>query len=201
MFLNRFGGQYMKIGYVRVSTEEQNIERQELIMRELEAERVFIDKMSGKNKERPQLKEMLDFVRYGDTVVVESISRLARNTKDLLDIVEILKSKNIRLVIQKEGVDTSTPVGMCILTIFGAIAQLEREYMLERQREGIAIAKEKGKYAGRKKKQIDIELWNKYYLKWKNKEITATYFIKRAEMCPATFYKLVKQWEQQPKSI
>ena len=134
----------MKVGYVRVSTAEQNTARQEVIMEQLGVEKVFMDKMSGKNTDRPQLQEMLSFVREGDTLVVESISRLARSTKDLLSIMEELDKKKVKFVSQKESIDTSTPNGVFMMTIFAAMAQLERETMLARQREGIEIAKAEG---------------------------------------------------------
>jgi DNA invertase Pin-like site-specific DNA recombinase len=140
----------MKIGYVRVSTEEQNTTRQELLMETLGAEKVYMDKMSGKSTERPQLKEMMAFVRTGDTVVVESISRFARNTKDLLDLVEQLSKKQVEFVSKKESIDTTTPAGKFMLTVFAAVSELERDYILQRQSEGIAIAKAKGVYRGRK---------------------------------------------------
>ena len=124
----------MKVGYVRVSTAGQNTARQEVIMEQLGVEKVFIDKMSGKNTDRPQLKEMLAFVREGDTLVIESFSRLARSTKDLLEIVEELEKKNVKFVSQKENIDTSTPNGKFMLTLFAALAQLERETLLARQK-------------------------------------------------------------------
>lgn len=96
----------MKVGYVRVSTAEQNTARQEVIMRELNVDMVFIDKISGKSKERPKLKEMMGFVRDGDTVIVESISRFARNTKDLLELVENLTEKHVEFISKKESIDT-----------------------------------------------------------------------------------------------
>ena len=131
----------LKIGYIRVSTQEQNTLRQEVLMERLGAEQVYIDKVSGKNTNRPELHAMLDFVRKGDVVVVESISRFARNTKDLLELVEQLTSKGVEFVSQKEAIDTTTPTGKFMLTIFGAVAELEREYILQRQREGIALPK------------------------------------------------------------
>ena len=143
----------MKIGYIRVSTQEQNIARQEVLMQELGVDAIYIDQCSGKNTDRPQLKKMLSYVRKGDTVIVESISRFARNTRDLLDLVERLTAKGVEFVSKKEAIDTTTPTGKFMLTIFGAVAELEREYILQRQREGIAIAKEQGKYTGRKATQ------------------------------------------------
>ena len=138
----------MKIGYIRVSTQEQNTIRQEVLMQELGVDDVYIDRTSGKNTNRPELKRMMEYVRRGDTVIVESISRFARNTRDLLDLVEWLTEKDVEFVSKKEAIDTTTPTGKFMLTIFGAVAELEREYILQRQREGTAIAKEQGKYIG-----------------------------------------------------
>ncbi|MDY3790877.1 MAG: recombinase family protein [Oscillospiraceae bacterium] len=119
----------MKVGYVRVSTFEQNTARQEVIMRELNVDKVFIDKISGKSKERPKLKEMMSYVRDGDTVIVESISRFARNTKDLLELVESLTEKHVEFISKKESIDTTTPSGKFMLTVFAAVAELERGYI------------------------------------------------------------------------
>ena len=141
----------MKVGYIRISTPEQNTARQEVLMQELGVEKVFLDRMSGKNTDRPQLKQMLSFVRQGDTVIVESISRFARNTRDLLELVEQLAAKGVEFVSRKEQIDTTTPTGKFMLTVFGAVAELEREYILQRQAEGIAIAKANGIYKGRKR--------------------------------------------------
>ena len=140
----------MKIGYIRVSTQEQNTMRQEVLMQELGVDEVYIDRLSGKNTDRPELKKMMDYVRKGDTVIVESISRFARNTRDLLVLIEKLTEKGVEFVSRKEAIDTTTPTGKFMLTVFGAVAELEREYILQRHREGIAIAKAQGKYTGRK---------------------------------------------------
>ena len=122
----------MKIGYIRISTAVQNPARQEVLMKSLGVEQVYIDKMSGKNTDRPELKKMMSFVREGDTAIVESISRFARNTRDLLDLVEQLTKKKVEFVSKKEAIDTTTPTGKFMLTIFGAVAELEREYILQR---------------------------------------------------------------------
>lgn len=137
----------MKIGYIRVSTQEQNTMRQEALMEALGVDEVYIDRMSGKNTNRPELQKMMEYVRKGDTVIVESISRFARNTRDLLELVEQLTAKGVEFVSKKEAIDTTTPTGKFMLTVFGAVAELEREYILQRQREGISIAKEQGMLA------------------------------------------------------
>jgi len=143
----------MKIGYVRVSTVEQHEERQVVELQEkVGVERAFIDKLSGKNTERPELQKMIDFAREGDTIYVSEFSRLARSTKDLLDIVQKLKDKGVQVVSLKENFDTTTPAGELAMTLFAAIATFERKIMLERQKEGIALAKARGVYRGRKQK-------------------------------------------------
>ena len=181
----------MKIGYIRVSTTDQNIARQEVLMAELGVEKVFIDRISGKNTDRPELKEMMGFVRSGDTVIVESISRFARNTKDLLELVEQLTAKGVEFVSKKEAIDTTTPTGKFMLTVFGAVAELEREYTLQRQAEGIAIAKEQGVYKGRK--PIVRPEFASVVSLWRQGEITAVEAMNRLDMKPSTFYRKVKE--------
>ena len=178
----------MKIGYIRVSTQEQNTIRQEVLMQSLGVEEVYIDRMSGKSADRPALKKMMQYVRKGDTVIVESISRFARNTKDLLELVEQLTAKEVEFVSKKEAIDTTTPAGKFMLTIFGAVAELEREYILQRQQEGLAIAKQQGKYRGRKPK-VYPEL-DKVFSKWKQGQITAAAAMKVLKMSKTTFYRI-----------
>jgi len=181
----------MQVGYIRISTVGQNTARQEVLMQELGVEKVFIDRMSGKNTDRPQLKEMMIFVRQGDTVIVESISRFARNTRDLLELVEQLTKKGVEFVSRKENIDTTTPTGKFMLTIFGAVAELEREYILQRQAKGIAIAKEKGVYKGRQR-IVRPEFENVVKL-WRSGKLTAVEAIRRLDMTPSTFYRRVKE--------
>ena len=181
----------MKIGYVRVSTQEQNTARQEVLMKSLGVDEVYIDRMSGKCKERPELKKMMQFVRKGDTVIVESISRFARNTRDLLELVEQLTEKGVEFVSKKEAIDTTTPSGKFMLTIFGAVAELERDYILQRQREGIAIAKQQGKYTGRK--PVEHPDMDKVMALWRAGEITATEAMRRLNMSKSTFYRHVQR--------
>lgn len=180
----------MKIGYIRVSTQEQNTIRQEVLMESLGVDEVYIDRMSGKSYDRPELKKMMEYVRQGDTVIVESISRFARNTRDLLELVERLTTKGVEFVSKKEAIDTTTPTGKFMLTVFGAVAELEREYILQRQQEGIAIAKEQGKYKGRK--PIDHPDFQKVVVAWNRGELTATQAMRKLDMSKATFYRKVK---------
>ena len=181
----------MKIGYVRVSTEEQNTARQEIMLRELGVDELFVDRASGKNADRPELNRMMNFVRRGDTVIVESISRFARNTRDLLDLVEQMTAKQVEFVSRKEAIDTTTPTGKFMLTVFAAVAELEREYILQRQREGIAIAKQRGKYRGRPPKVYpDFE---RIAARWQKGEITAVQAMKQLGMSKTRFYERVKR--------
>ena len=137
-----------KIGYIRVSTEHQETARQQEIMCSYQVDRIFSEKLSGANTDRPQLRAMLDYVREGDTLYIESISRLGRSTKDLLNIIDTLTDKGVTLISHKEKIDTDTPAGKFMLTVFAALSQLEREQLKQRQREGIEIAKAQGKYMG-----------------------------------------------------
>ena len=188
----------MKIGYIRVSTREQNTMRQEALMEALGVDEVYIDRMSGKNTNRPELQKMMEYVRKGDTVIVESISRFARNTRDLLELVEQLTAKGVEFVSKKEAIDTTTPTGKFMLTVFGAVAELEREYILQRQREGIAIAKELGKYKGRK--PIQVPEFEQIVAKWRSGTITAAEAMRMLHMSKTTFYRRVnsgmtkRQW-------
>jgi DNA invertase Pin-like site-specific DNA recombinase len=183
----------LKIGYIRVSTTEQNIARQEVMMVEMGVDEIYVDKLSGKSTNRPELQRLLQYVRKGDTVVVESISRFARNTKDLLDLIEKLKEKNVEFISKKENIDTSTPTGKFMLTVFGAVAELEREYILQRQSEGIALAKQEGKYKGRVKIQSDK--FEKIYKEWKSDNITAVRAMELLGMKRNTFYRRVSEYE------
>ena len=182
-----------KIGYVRVSTREQHTERQEVIMERLGVEKMFIDKLSGKNRERPQLEAMLNYVREGDVLVVESFSRLSRSLKDFLDIVEALEGKGVALVSQKETVDTSTPMGRFLVQVLAALAEMERAQMLERQAEGIEIAKAAGKYKGRPPRaDIDLEALRRDAERVPRGEDMISHICKRYGISRTTYYRLVK---------
>lgn len=181
----------MKIGYVRVSTEEQNTARQEIMLRELGVDELFIDQgQRPRTLTVPELRRMMEYVRRGDTVIVESISRFARNTRDLLDLVEHLTEKQVEFVSRKEAIDTTTPTGKFMLTVFAAVAELEREYILQRQREGIAIARTQGKYRGRPAK--DYPNFECVVARWRNGEITAVQAMKQLGMSKTRFYERAK---------
>lgn len=185
----------MKLFYARVSTEQQNEERQikAAIDLGIDREHIYIDKQSGKNADRKQLKEMIKFARKGDTVYCDSISRIARNTKDLLNIIEELNQKQVEFVSLKENIDTSTPQGKFVLTIFGAMATLERECILQNQKQGIEIAKEQGKYKGRKPKYINEEEFKKLCAEWRQGNRTAVSIQRKFNITAQTFYRWVKE--------
>ncbi len=184
-----------KIGYIRVSTEHQETARQEAIMKQYQVERVFAEKMSGKNTNRPELKAMLEYIREGDTLYTESISRLGRSTRDLLNIIDILQKKGVTLVSSKENIDTNTPQGHFVLSIFAALSELEREQTLQCQREGISIAKAQGKYKGRQPIAIDWVKFGQLYEQWKSEDITAVEFQKQMGLRANTFYRRLKEFE------
>lgn len=182
----------MNVAYIRVSTVEQNEARQLEALEKYNIDKWFTEKVSAKDTNRPQLQAMLDFAREGDTVYIHEFSRLARSTKDLLEIVEELNNKGVQLVSNKENLDTSTPTGKLMLTMIGAIAEFERQQILERQKEGIAIAKKEGKFKGRQVKAIDEEIFSKYYAEYKLRRINKTQLAEKLNISRPTLDKLLK---------
>lgn len=179
------------IAYIRVSTSEQNTDSQWEILKKYNIDKPFEEKVSGKDTNRPKLMEMLDYVREGDTVYVKDFSRLARSTKDLLWIIEELNKKDVKLVSHKEQFDTSTPSGKLMVTMLGAIYEFERTNLLERQKDGIAVAKREGKYKGRKKISKPAN-WQEVYDEWKTRKITAKKACEILNLKPNTFYNFIK---------
>lgn len=184
----------MKVFYIRCSTIEQNEARQVAMAEEYNVDRIFMDKASAKDTHRTELQKMLTFVREGDTVICESFSRIARNTRDLLSITDELNSKGVKFVSLKESIDTSTPQGEFMLTIFGALAQMERESILQRQSEGIAIAKANGVYRGRKPMEIDRQKFLRMCKEWREGYRTAVSIQKAFDVTSTTFYRWVKAY-------
>lgn len=185
----------MNVAYVRVSTIEQNQQRQVEALEKYNIEKWYTEKVSGKNTtDRPELNNMLDFVREGDTVYIHDFSRLARSTKDLLDIVEYLNGKGVHLVSNKENLDTSTPQGKLMFTMFAAFYEFERTNMLERQAEGIKIAKEQGKYKGRKPIEIDSAKFETEYERYMKREINKTELAKALKVSRPTLDKMLKEY-------
>lgn len=182
-----------KVAYVRVSTVEQNEARQVEALKSYGLDRTFIEKASGKDTNRPYLQEMLDYVRAGDTVYILDFSRLARSTRDLLEIVEQLEVKGVKLISLKENLDTHTPAGKMMLTMLAAINQFERENILERQREGIILAKRAGKYKGRKRIAPPTN-FEDVFIRWEKRELTGKEAMKELKLKPNTFYKILTEW-------
>ena len=181
----------MKIAYVRVSTIEQNEARQVEALEKYGIEKWFTEKISAKDTNRPKLQEMLEFAREGDTIYIHDFSRLARSTKDLLSITEKLAIQKIYIVSYKENIDTSTPTGKLMLTMIAAINEFERSNLLERQREGIAIAKREGKYKGRK--PFFSDKFDELYDKYIGREINKTGFAKLLGISRPTLNKLIRE--------
>ena len=182
----------MIVGYVRVSTVEQNEGRQLVTMDKYSVEKLFIEKVSAKDTKRPQLQAMIDFVREGDTIVIHDFSRLARSTKDLLELVELFNSKGVKLISNKENIDSSTPTGKLMLTMIGAINEFERANLLERQREGIALAKEQGKYKGRK--EIKVNNFEYHYNRYLTRQVNKSQLAKELSVSRPTLDKLIQEF-------
>ena len=187
----------MNIAYVRVSTVEQNESRQIEGLDKYKIDKWFKEKVSAKDTNRPELKKMLDYAREGDIIYVWDFSRLARSTKDLLELVELMESKGIILKSIKENLDTSTPTGKLMLTMIGAINEFERANLLERQKEGIAIAKREGKFKGRK--EVKIDNFEEHYQRYMRREISKSALAKELNISRPTLDKLIKEHEEELK--
>jgi len=152
-------------GYARVSTEEQNLDRQLDALRKYDVDHIYNEKITGTKKNRPELAKMLDRMTAGDTVVIESLSRLGRSTRDLIELTELFNSKGVNLVSLKESIDTNTSTGKLLFTLMSAIAQFERDTIAERTKEGLQAARARGRLGGRPKidsKQVKkaVKLYN-----------------------------------------
>ena len=182
-------------GYVRVSAQDQHEDRQMIAMDALGIPRqnIFLDKQSGKNTARPGLQKLLATVDQGDTIIVESVSRFARNTRDLLELVEKLTARGVDFVSQKEHIDTTTPTGKFMLTVFAAVAELERGYILQRQREGIRAAQAKGVQFGRPIIEAPAD-FAALVRKWERKQIDLDEALRQSDLKEATFYRRLREF-------
>lgn len=145
----------MKIGYARVSTQDQNLDRQIDNLTAAGCERIFNEKMTGTKSDRPELRTMLLTLRPGDTLIIDSFSRLSRSTKDLLDIVDKLTAMEVHLVSLKENLDTTTATGKMMLTMLSALSQFERDLIAERTKDGLKAARARGRHGGRPRSGSD----------------------------------------------
>ncbi len=184
----------MKVAYVRVSSIEQHEQRQIEGLQAYGIEKWFTEKISAKSMDRPELQKALDFVREGDSLYVLDFSRLARSTSDLLNIVTLLESKKVHLISAKENLDTHTPTGRLLLTMIAAINTFERENLLERQREGIAIAKLQGKYKG--SKSIQIKDFPTHYNRYISRKVSKMQLSKELRISRPTLDKMIKNHEK-----
>ena len=157
-------------GYARVSVETQNLDRQLDVLKNYGVDVVYNEKMTGTKKDRPELSKMLDRMTEGDTVVIESLSRLGRSTKDLIELTELFHSKGVNFVSLKESIDTSTSTGRLLFTLMSAIAQFERDVIADRTREGLNSARARGRIGGRPK--INMEQVKKAVKLYKTRQYT-----------------------------
>lgn len=190
----------MRVGYIRVSTTHQNTDRQEDSLEHMNVEKLFIEKASGKDRRRPQLKALMDFVQPGDTVVVHELSRMARSVVDLYDIAKELNEKGVSLESLKEDIDLTSATGKLTFGIMAVMAQFERDLLLERQKEGIAAAKARGKRWGREniygtdERQVH-DVFTRYHAKKMSFEAAS----KALGMKKSTFYYRYNKWVDQQR--
>ena len=186
-----------KVAYVRVSTAEQNEARQREALAVRGIDKWFIEKASGKNTDRPEYQKMLDWVREGDTIYIHDLSRIARSTKDLLDLLDMLEKKRVALVSDKENIDTSTPTGKLLVTVVAAINEFERANLLERQREGIAIAKREGKYKGRK--AVTVPDLPRHYDRYQRREVSKAALARELGISRPTLDRLFSNYDNKER--
>lgn len=186
------------VAYIRVSSEDQNTARQEVLFKDYDIDKYYIEKVSGKNiKDRPELQKMMEYVREGDIVYVESISRFGRSLQDLLTLINQLNEKGVQFKSLKEGdIDTTTPTGKLVFSIFASLAEFERETIRQRQAEGIAIAKANGKYKGKIKKDVDPVKFKSLYEKWQASEIKKKYMAKKLGISIATLDRRIAEYRK-----
>ncbi|MCM1167597.1 MAG: recombinase family protein [Lachnospiraceae bacterium] len=178
-------------GYARVSTEQQCLDRQLDMLEKYGVDKIYNEKMTGTKRSRPELEKLLERLTEGDTVVVESLSRLGRSTKDLIWLMETFNSKGVNLVSLKEAIDTTTSTGKLLFTLISALAQFERDVLADRTREGLASARARGRRGGRP--SADSEAVKKAVRLYKTGEYTAKEIYELTGVRKTTLYKNVRK--------
>lgn len=186
-----------KIAYVRVSTQEQNEARQREALAAHGIDKWFIEKASGKNTDRPEFQRMMDWVREGDTIYIHDLSRIARSTLDLLNLLNVLTDKGVAVVSDKENIDTGTATGKLIITVIAAINEFERANLLERQREGISIAKRQRKYKGRQ--PVTAPDLPRHYDRYMRREVSKAALARELGISRPTLDRLFSEYERQSR--
>ena len=181
----------MNVGYIRVSTKEQNTERQKMVLDKYGIEKYFEEKVSGKDTNREELQKLRDFVREGDVVYVSDLSRLARNLADLLTITKEFQEKNVQFVSDKEKIDTTSATGRLVFHLIASIAEFERDIIRERQQDGIDAAKAAGKNCGRPCREVSEDTFKECYSLYQQRLLTVTDISKRLGVSRATVYRLI----------
>ena len=192
-FLQNNHAKGQRVAYVRVSSLDQNEARQVENLERFNIDKWYIEKISGKNTDREQLQAMMEYVREGDQVVITDFSRLARSTISLLELIDFFDKKKVTLISLKENLDSSSPVGRLLITMIAAVNEFERRNLLERQAEGIAIAKREGKYKGHKKKTIDEDIFAECLNQYRDHKLTKTEFANKIEVSRRTLYRIFEE--------
>lgn len=187
----------MIYGYARVSTQDQNLDTQIEQLTKFGVDEIVMEKISGVSKQKQKLDELLLKIDTGDTLVVTRMDRLGRNTVQLLQLVEQLRERNIHFVILNLGIDTRTPTGKFFLTVMAAFSELDREMIKEKQRSGIKLAKQKGKYRGRVKKYTDKHPGMNHAIELrKTTDKTVKEICAITGVSQAAFYRKLKELEE-----
>jgi DNA invertase Pin-like site-specific DNA recombinase len=181
----------MKIGYARVSTDNQNLERQIDLLNKYEIDEIFTEKISGTLASRPELDKLLLRVREGDTIIVESLSRLGRSTKDLLNLIAYFNERKIKLVSLKEQIDTQTPTGKLLTTVLMALAEFERDLIVQRTSEGLAAARARGRIGGRP--PVSSKALGKALKLYNSKSYSISEIVNITGISQATLYRKINQ--------
>lgn len=180
----------MIYGYARVSTADQNLDRQKDALQKFGVDRLYCEKMSGTKKNRPELDRMLAEIQDGDTIVIESLSRLGRSVKNLSELMETLNKRNIRLVSLKETIDTRSPTGKLLFTILSSLAQFERDVLVERTQEGLNAARARGRVGGRPK--ADQSALVKAMALYRTKQYSVKEITELTGVSKSTLYRAIK---------